>query len=350
MRKKIIILPFLLPLFLLSCGDKEEKGKNAQSSGPLMVQGFVALPQQGGGELLLTGQIMAGEEVELRAEVAGRVVRIGFSEGAAVSKGQLLVKINDQELQAQLQQLRLDQKLAEEKEARREKLFKAGGMSQEEYDEARNVLADVRARIATLEAQVAKTEIRAPFSGTIGLREVSEGSFVNAGALIASLQSNDPYKLEFSVPERYAPGVRKGEKVSFIPEGGRDTLQATIYAYDPKIDEASRSLRIRAICENAKEGLLPGAFAKVRLKLAQDASVLPVPAEAVIQDLGGQKVFIGKNGKATPVKVEIANRSALMADVVSGLQAGDTVIVTGIQQLRPGAVVKITAVRNSDMK
>ncbi len=286
--------------------------------------------------------MLANEEVELKSEVSGRVTKILFKEGGFVKKGDLLVKINDSELQAQLEKAKYVLKLSEEKEYRQRNLLKREAISQEEYDSALNELNVNKAQVDLIKAQIDKTEIVAPFSGKIGLRHISIGSYITPTTIIASLQNIDPIKIEFSIPEKYAGSVEVGDKVNFNIVGSEETFTGKVYAIEPKIDNVTRTLSIRALCSNTSGKLLPGGYADVKLILKDISNALMVPTEAIIPILKGQKLFLYKNGVVTDPIVQTGIRTDTTVQITDGLAPYDTVITSGILQLRPGAPVKIS--------
>jgi membrane fusion protein (multidrug efflux system) len=292
-----------------------------------------------------TGSILANEEVELRSEISGKIVQILFREGAYLNKGELLVKINDSELQAQLRKAASKVKLIEDREARQRQLAQNQMISQEDYESTLNDLEASKAEYDLIQAQIDKTEIKAPFSGVIGLREVSEGSFVTTSNIIARLQSLSNLKVDFAIPQKYAAQVKIGDELDFKLSGSDFQYKARIYAIEPKIDPSTRTLKLRAICTANYKGLFPGAFANVDLNLKDTDEAILIPTVAIVPELKGQSVFIYNSGVASPRKVEIGVREENTVQIISGLTEGDTVITSGILQIRPGAKVIITEIK-----
>jgi membrane fusion protein (multidrug efflux system) len=288
-----------------------------------------------------TGSLLADEGVELQAETDGKVVAIRFREGSRVRKGELLVKLNDEDLAAARARAQYRKELAGLREKRFAQLLKQGVARQEEYDTALNEVNVQSAEIALTEAQIRKTEIRAPFDGVVGLRYVSEGSYVNAATRIATLQSLDRIKLDFSVPEKYAARLQSGTRVAFTVSGSERRYQARIYAIDPRIDAATRTVVIRAAADNPEGRLLPGAFASVNVTLDSMSNALLVPAVALIPGQSQSSVFVVHEGKAERRSIEAGTRTESQVHVLSGLRPGDIVITSGLQQLRPGQEVAI---------
>ena len=291
--------------------------------------------------LATTGTVRANEEVEIVSEISGKISNIAFKEGSQVAAGQLLLKIDDSELIADRQRAVYRVDLAERAEARQQQLLDDGVISSETYDVALGELNVLRAELQLIEAQLLKTEIRAPFSGIIGLRWVSPGSYLSSQTRIASLNDLDPVKLDFTVPERYSALMKVGDEISFAVEGFDRTFPGTIYAVEPSVDAATRSQRVRARCPNSDGALIPGVFANVDLVLRSISDALTVPSIAVIPELGGKKVFVFEDGAAQPRTVETGIRSESAVQITSGLSDGDVVIISGILQLQPGLAVEI---------
>jgi membrane fusion protein, multidrug efflux system len=191
-----------------------------------------------------------------------------------------------------------------------------------------------------LQAQIIKTEVRAPFNGVIGLRTQSEGAFINSSTVLASLQQLDPIKIEFAVPEKYVSELKKGTEINFYFQNSDKPYIAKVYALESRIDYTTRSLKARALCQNPNNLLIPGSFVKVVILLQSIKEALLVPAQAVIPILDGQMVFICKKGLAKSVKVEIGIRGDNEVQVTKGLNANDTLILTGLMQLKDGMALK----------
>ncbi|HXC04138.1 MAG TPA: efflux RND transporter periplasmic adaptor subunit [Bacteroidia bacterium] len=291
--------------------------------------------------IVATGTTLSNEEVDLKPEVSGKIVEILFKEGDRVEKGALLLKLNDADLVAQLKKLELQRKLASEKEDRLKKLLDIKGVSQEEYDAALNMVQGTDADMEFTKAQIAKTELRAPFAGVIGLKSVSEGSYVSPTVKIASMQQIDPMKIDFFVPEKYSGSIQKGQKLTFHTAGLPDAFDGQIYAIEPKIDLATRTLQLRAICSNKEGKIHPGAFANIELVLKEASGTILIPTEALVPVLKGQNVYVYKGGLAIPKPVETGSRTDTQIEITKGLNEGDTIITTGIIQLKPGGAVNI---------
>jgi membrane fusion protein (multidrug efflux system) len=296
--------------------------------------------------LSTTGTVRANEEVEIVSEISGKISSIHFEEGSRVAAGQLLLKIDDSELVAERQRALYRVELAERDEARQKQLLEDGVIARESYDVALGELNVLRAELQLIEAQLLKTEIRAPFDGVIGLRWVSPGSYLSSQTRIASLKDLDPVKLDFTVPEKYSALMQVGDRISFTVGSSDRTFDGTIYAVEPGIEASTRSLRVRARCPNRDGALVPGAFANVEIVLRSVADALTVPSIAVIPELGGKKVFVYEDGTARPRPVETGIRSDTEVQITSGLIEGDLVITTGLMQLQPGTEVEMEVVED----
>lgn len=318
----------------------ENKNKNADSkdqkgkSKSMNVTGIVAKPQTFDNNLSLSGSIEANEQVEIRSEVSGIVEAIYFQEGSNVSKGQVLFKVNDLELRAQLRQTSTREGLASENERRAKLLLQKEAISQEEYDLARADLKSAQAQSQLIKAQIAKTSVRAPFSGKIGLRSISPGTYITPTVLVAKLVNTGKLKITFSIPEKYASQVKTNTNITFTVSGSTENYTAKVYAIEPEVAVATRTLQVRAIAENKNGKLLPGTFADVELPLDIIKDAIVVPTEAIIPVQNGKKVFIFSNGQAKEVMIETATRTDASILVLSGLKAGDTIITSGVMSLK----------------
>jgi membrane fusion protein (multidrug efflux system) len=336
------IFPVITLLSLPAC-HSADKGNSDKSGGPkaITVGAVVIQPGELENKIISTGTLLANEEVELRSEVPGRIVDINFEEGSHVNKGSLLLKIDDRELQAQLKKLLVEEKQAKDDVYRKQKLLEMKAVSQEEYDKSFNTLGITQAQIDLVKTQISKTEIYAPFSGLIGLRQVSPGGFVSSSTLVTRLQQTDPVKIDFSIPEKYREKVKNGTLIKFRIESSENPFTGRVYAIDPKIDPGTRNLEMRALCPNPAGLLVPGAFAKVEIVLDDLKDALVIPSEAIIPQMNGEKVFTCRDGKAKSQIIRTGIRTDREVQVIEGLNPGDTVITTGLLQLREEMPVKI---------
>lgn len=314
---------------------KEEKNK------AMSVNGIVVKTQSFENNLSLSGSIEPNEQVEIRSEISGIVEGIYFKEGSNVTKGQLLFKVNDVELKAQLQQAKTKQGLASENERRAKLLLQKEAISQEEYDIARADFKLTQAQVQLIQAQIAKTAVKAPFSGKIGLRSISPGTYITPALLVAKLVNSSQLKITFSIPEKYANQIKPNSNLSFTVAGSTEKYLAKVYAIEPEIQISTRTLKVRALAENKDGKLLSGVFANVELPLDIIKNAIIVPTESIIPIQDGKKVFIASNGKAKEVKVETATRTDASILVLSGLKAGDTVLTSGVMSLKEDTPIKV---------
>ncbi|TZF84045.1 efflux RND transporter periplasmic adaptor subunit [Pedobacter sp. BS3] len=322
-------------------GGGKGKGGGKQGNAPVRVYGTVVKTGTFANTLSLSGTLEANEEIKVTAEVSGIVRSINFQEGSTVSKGQVLLRIDDSELRAQLSQATTKQALAAQTEHRAKLLLQKEAISQEEYDTALADLKSQQAQTQLIQAQIAKTIIRAPFSGRIGLRTISVGDYVTPATVIANLVSINPLKVQLAVPEKYADRLKVGSALSFTVNGSTEKHTATIYALEPAIDANTRTLKLRAKVPNPDGKLLPGSFAKISLPLAIVKNAILIPSEAVIPVLNGKQVYVSKNGKAEQVLIETSERTDKDVLVTSGLHVGDTVLTSGIMALKVDMPVKV---------
>jgi membrane fusion protein (multidrug efflux system) len=291
-----------------------------------------------------TGTLLPDEEVELSFETSGKIVGIFFNEGTKVSKGDLLAKINDRHLQAQLLKLEAQQKLAQEKEFRQRSLLDRDAISRESYDQIVTELESLNADILLIKARIAETELRAPFDGIIGLRYLSEGSYATTNTKIARLVKLSPLKIEFSIAERYAGEIIRGFPITFSIDGINNPFKAEVYALDPKVDVNTRTITVRAIYPNRNEELKPGRFAAINLRLSEVRNAISIPSESLIPEMEGEKVFLYRSGRAMPVIVKTGLRTEATIQITEGLNFGDTIITSGILQLRQSLPVVLDSI------
>lgn len=305
------------------------------------VSGMVIEPQAFAENLSLSGTIEANEQIEIRSEVSGIVENINFAEGSRVTKGQVLFRVNDQELRAQLAKVQTNQNLAAENERRAKLLLEKEAISREEYDMAEADFASARAESQLMQAQLGKATVRAPFSGIIGLRYISQGTYVTPSTPIANLVNTDKLKITFSIPEKYSSQIGIDDELIFTTSSSGEEHTAKIYAIEPGVDISTRSLRMRAIADNKEGKLIPGTFANVFLPLAVVNDALMVPTQALIPIQNGKKIFISENGRAKEIIVETGARTEDEIRVTSGLKPGDTILTSGIMVLRDGSPLNI---------
>jgi membrane fusion protein (multidrug efflux system) len=338
-----VLLMCLLAVLPSSCGEEEKVAPEAKKQGPATLVAEVILPEKSDlrQQSTSTGTFVAEDQVMISSETAGYVKRLYFTEGAYKRKGALLAKLNDAELQARKQKLQVELDYARTELARAEKLGDLQAISTEEVDRLRNVAKVIEADIAVMDAQIAKTNVYAPFSGRVGLKILSEGAYVSPGTGIAELLRLDPIKLEFFIPEKLAASVTTGDEITFTIPASKDTFRAEIYLVSPTLDENNRALRMRCRLTNKQTLFLPGGYAEVQYDLVnQSETSLLIPAEAIIPVLDGQKVLVIENGLVKSRPVEVGVRTPSSVQILGGITERDSVLVTGILGATDGMKVK----------
>ncbi|MDO4738965.1 MAG: efflux RND transporter periplasmic adaptor subunit [Bacteroidales bacterium] len=316
-------------------------GGRGGGAGALNVRAVVMGEQSLTDGLYVSGSLVPDEEVSLTFETAGKITEILFREGSQVAKGDLLAKINDAPLQAQLRRQQAQVKLMQDRVYRAKALLAKEAVSQEAVQEAEANLQALQADIDGVKAQIAQKELRAPFDGVIGLRQVSTGAYVTTTTPVATLTKNRPLKVEFSVPERYAGTLEPGTELTFTAEGDLTPRDAKVYAFDSRVDSDTRTYTVRALYANTDGKLVPGRYVNVNLTTRHYDKTLAVPSEAIVSEMGIDKVFVCRNGKAEPVEISKGLRTDAQVQVLKGLSVGDTVITSGTMQLRKGQRVVV---------
>ncbi|MCE7066233.1 efflux RND transporter periplasmic adaptor subunit [Dyadobacter sp. CY326] len=345
----IIIVLVLGKLFVFSkpgsdkpAGTGSKGAAGSSSAGAAVpVNVYVVRQEAIENQIFASGTVIPNEEVNVMAEASGRLIKLDIKEGAYIEKGQLIGKINDRELRAQLQKVTYNQELSKKIEARQKKLLNVEAINLEEYDVTSNNIRVLDAEREVIEAQLAKTEIRAPFSGKIGLKYISEGAYLLPGTSIVTIVQSNPVKVDFTVPEKYSPNIKVGNVVKFNLDGDQSTYNARILAVDPKVDESLRTLKVRAVASNPNGRFVPGMFVKILANLDANRSAMMIPTESIVPVLKGKKVFLVKNGKAQEAMVVTGLRTDKKIQVIEGLQPGDSVITSGIIAIKANAAVKV---------
>ncbi len=342
----IAAVAFIYPRLDLRSANGSVSSEKSPSGGgaeELPVNVVKIKPETLRNQLQISGAIIPNESVSLRPEVSGLVEKVTYSEGQYVSKGTPLFYLKDDELQAQQQRLEFTQKLFESQENRQKQLLAREAISQEEYDIVLNQFNTTLSDLKLVEAQLAQMVVKAPFNGILGLRQVSEGSVISPTDILGSVVNIDPIKIEFSIPERYAPLVKTGALVYFSNEATGEEVEGKVYAFEPQIDAATRTLRLRAQSPNPEGKFLPGMFVKIRFVLGVTEDALMVPSESIIPELSGYKVFlVNSENKAEEREIVIGTRTDTHVQVLNGLKEGDLVMTTGVMQARQGTPVKYT--------
>jgi len=347
----VLAVIFIYPRWDQFMGKSDEVAASGQPGGPqgsgqpIPVNVVEIRPERLENSLSVTGSVIANESVDLRSEITGLVKKISFDEGQFVRKGTPLLYLNDDELDAQYQRLDFTKKLFESQESRQKQLLAKEAISQEEYDIVLNQFNTNLSDIKLVEAQLNKTVIRAPFDGVLGLRMISEGSVIGSSDVIVNIVNIDPIKIEFSIPERYSNQVKIGSKIIFSNESEGVDVEGTVFAIAPNIDTGTRTLKIRAQSSNKERKFLPGMFVRIKYILGVEENALMVPAESVIPELAGYKVFVvNQESKIEERKVAIGTRTESFVQIIDGLIEGDLVLSTGVLQVRTGMPVTYTKI------
>lgn len=338
----IIALSYIIYNRITSDKDKKSNsGSSQRGNNSISVEGYVISSQNFSNSISVSGTIDANEQIDLRSELSGIVRSINFEEGSNVSKGDLLLKIDDRELKAQLQQAITRENQAGEMAKRSQKLLDVEAISTEENE---NLLAEFRSlqsQSQLIRVQISKTEIRAPFSGKLGLRNISTGSYITPTTSIARLVSINPVKVTFSLPEKYVGQVNPSSTIEFTVAGSQNIYKAKVYAVEPSIETNTRSLTLRAKAANPDGKLLPGSFAKIQFPLSQIDGAILIPSQAVVPVQKGKQVFIAQNGKAKAINIQSDIRLDSVVLITEGLKNGDTVLTSGLMALKDGSPIKV---------
>lgn len=336
----IVLAALLIVPKLLSEKNKQQTTSN-QSPQEIPVDAFVIKATELENEVATVGTIIANEEVEVKSELTRKITGIYFKEGTYVPKGKVLFKLDDSDILARLRKLDLDEELNVKQQEREKQLLDKGLLTPDEYDVRETNIEKIRADIEVLEVELSKTEIRAPFSGITGFRNVSIGSLVNNSVILTSIQDISRVKLDFSIPEKYLNLFKPGQDITFSVDGYDEDFSGSVISYDPKINENTRTIVLRAAANNKGNKLLPGSFVKVKLKLDNISDAIMIPTESVVPKLKGQSVYLYQNGLAVMKDVEMGLRTDKEVQITSNLIAGDTIITTNILRLKPNGKVKI---------
>ena len=337
---KYIIILFFLAVFV-SCknGNKDQNSK--KQTPPVKVDILIATANNFPSSYQVNGSVLSEDMVLLFPEISGRITYLNLPDGVTVKKGTILVKINDADLQAQLELQKVALDLADKTEKRLKQLLAINGIDQATYDNALNEVDTRKANIKVLNAQIDKTIIKAPFSGTLGLRQISLGAYVTPQTLLGSLSQTNKVKIDFSVPEAYDSIVHIGDTVIVQENSSNEKLKAIIHAIEPQINTSTRNVKIRAYL--IRGTIFPGTFVKV--SLIENKNIIAVPSNAVIPDALSNQLVVLKNGKAVFKNVETGNRNADMIEIKSGINPGDTIIISGVLFVRSGSKVVIKNVK-----
>lgn len=347
-----IVVALAFSMNSCSSGSKEDapqqKGRPGGPGGrpPVNADAFIVKPKLLLDNIEIPGTIVSNEATEIHPEVAGLITGIYFKEGAYVSKGALLVKLNDADLQAQRRKLLVQLQVAKQNEERSAQLLKIQGISKQDYEAVSLQVTNVNADLAVVQTQIEKTNIRAPFSGKLGLRMVSVGAYVSPTTVISTMSQPNQLKIDFTVPERYTNQISYGKFVNFKVDGSDRTYAAKVMATESNITQDTRTLQVRAAVQGTTAGLVPGNFASVTLDFKPDPNAIVIPTQAIIPQARGKKVYLYKGGIAKFIDVTTGIRDSADIQITSGLKIGDTVLITGLLAIKPDAKVMLGNVVN----
>ncbi len=346
---RLLSLPFLA-FAIFACQQKAPETKSAkQQLSGLRVEAFVVKPSILDQSITISGTLKPFEETVIMPEVSGRIVVINLQEGKTVKRGTILIELFNEDLKAQLRKSQAQLQIAEETLKRQDELIKINGISQSDYDQAQLLVKSINADIEVLNVQIGRTKIKAPFDGTVGLRNVSLGAQVSTNTALVTLREVDQLKLDFSVPEKYSSEIKPGTKVQFTIQGDDQKYDAEVIASEQGIEITTRNLKARAVVKNPSASLVPGAFATVELRLKQIEAALLIPTQAVIPQEKVKRVIVASKGKAKFVSVKTGIRKSSRIEVIGGINPGDTIITTGLLFLKPGAILNYSTVKRDSI-
>ncbi len=345
---KKVFIPFFVLVFVVACkSKKEETPQPAQGRGgaqqAVLVDVIIAGKSSVSNNIEVNGTVVANESASLQPEVSGRLTYLNLPEGKKVTQGTVLARINDADLQASMQKIRVQLDLAQKNEERLRKLLSINGINQADYDAVLNQVNTFKADLDIIQAQIDKTVLKAPFTGVLGLRMISPGAYVTPATVMGTIQQTDKVKIDFTVPESYSDLISNGKTVNVQTIAGSATKKATIIATEPQIDATTRNLKVRAILDGTAAA--PGSFVKVKLDASSGNNSILVPTNAIIPDAKAKKVVLIKDGKGKLVDVETGLRTNGAVQILKGLNIGDSIAVTGVLFVRPNSTIKVTSVK-----
>jgi len=343
-----VIFILLAGLFLkvgFSKSNSNDKGKSMKDKQPKKVEAFIVSPSLLINEIMVSGSLQAFETVDLKNEVAGRVVTINLPEGKFVKKGTLLVKLFDDDLQSQLKKMKSQLAIQQQIYNRQSELMKVNGITQNDYDQSGLTLNSLKADIEVQKTLIRKTEVLAPFDGVIGLRNISIGAIVTPSTLLATIRTANKLKLDFFVPEKYSSEIKTGMKVKFSMSNSEKLFDATVLATEEGIDDATRNLKVRAVVNSQSNELLSGGFSNVQLRLGENKNAIMIPTQAIIPQEENKIVIVSRNGMSKFVVVKTGMRKADNIEITQGVQPGDTIVTSGLLFVKEGSKLSFSTIK-----
>ena len=347
MNKRVNLVFFLVLLIIIgtSCSGNKKKKEGKETASISFIEGYVVTPSVVDETIGISGTLLPFEETVMMPEMPGRVVMLNLPEGQFVKKGTVLVKIFDEDLQAQLKKALNQYAIGKQILDRQAELLKVDGISQVEYDQQELQVTSIKDDIDLLKAQISKTVVLAPYDGVIGLRNISLGAQVTQSTALATIRESDKLKLDFAVPGKYSSMIHSGTQVKFKVEGDTTRYSAEVIATEEGIELITRNLKARAVVTTHAPSLTPGAYASVELRLNENHNALMIPTQAIIMKERSKSVIVCKGGKAVFVPILTGVRKAATIEVIQGLNAGDTVVTTGVLFIKPDMELKFAKVK-----
>ncbi|CAN5606889.1 efflux RND transporter periplasmic adaptor subunit [soil metagenome] len=338
------LLLFTLIFFFSNCKGKQKSANTPKVSPPVIVDVVVAQLQPINNVIEASGTVIAGEYVELRPEISGKLTYLNLAEGKFIPGGTIIARVNDADLRAQVLRSKVQLDLAQKTVDRYKQLLDINGINQADYDVALNQVNTLNADIVYTQSLIDKTVIKAPFGGVVGLRQVSPGAYVTPATIIATLQKTDAVKIDFTLPETYSNEIKNGTVIEI--ELDADTKQrekAVIIATEPGANTDTRNLKVRALLKGKITN--PGAFVKVYIDAGKGKTAIKIPTNCIIPDDKNNQVILVKDGKANFVNVQTGIREDKTVEIVKGINVGDSVVVTGVLFARPKSKVNVRSVK-----
>ena len=336
-------LIFLCIFAFSNCQSKSASLDKRKEASAIIVDVIIAEPEPINDIIEANGTVIPDEYVELRPEVSGRLTYLNVPEGKNIVKGTIVARVNDADLRAQIAKSNVQLNLAQTTVNRYKQLLDVNGLNQADYDVALNQVNSLKADIIYTQALVDKTIIRAPFTGIAGLRQLSPGAYVTPATIIATLQQTKQVKIDFTLPDIYSNAIKNGTTLSIEIDGIKAVRKAIIIATEPGANTDTRNLKVRAILQNGTAN--PGSFVKVYIDAGKNRSSIKVPTNCIIPDDRNNQVIVVKNGTANFVNVKTGIREVNSVEILQGITAGDSVVVTGVLFARPKSVVQVRSVK-----
>jgi membrane fusion protein (multidrug efflux system) len=345
MNGRILYILTYLSALLFSCGnDKKENTQQNKPNKPQGVAGYIVRYGNIGEELSLPATILPNETTEIHSETSGIIRSLYINDGEIVQESTLLAKLNDDEFQAQLKKLKVQLEIAIKTEERNKALLNINGISQQDYDISFLQVNNIRADIELTNALIRKTEVRAPFTGKIGFRNISPGAYVTPATTLTTIRQINALKLEFNMPDKYAAGVKVGAPFNFNIQGSSNLFSSKVYAIESYVNEQSRGMKVRCYVTSKDPSLLAGAFATIKINTGNNSQSLIIPSQSIIPQARGKKVILYRSGIARMTEVQTGLRDSSRVEIISGLEEGDTILTTGLMSVKQDNPVQLTKV------